>query len=131
MSLTWDGDAPSVGEYLELRRLAGLSRRAPAAAARGLENSLHIVTARARGRLVGLGRLVGDGGCFAQVVDIATDPEFRGQGVATEVLTRLLDWADAELPATAQITLIADPGAFDLYRRAGFEIRTGMIRTQA
>ncbi|MHA7875083.1 GNAT family N-acetyltransferase [Roseivivax sp.] len=129
MSLTWSDEVPAVGEYTELRRLAGLGRRAPGAAARGLEGSLAAVSVRNRGRLVGMGRIVGDGGCFAQVVDIATDPGFRGQGIATGVLERLMAWAEAELPASCHLSLIADPGAFELYKRFGFEIRTGMART--
>ncbi|ETX27111.1 GNAT family N-acetyltransferase [Roseivivax isoporae] len=128
MSLAWTDAVPEVGEYLELRRLAGLPRPSPTAAAAGLRGTLHAVCARARGRLVGLGRIVGDGGCFVQVVDIAVDPDFRGQGIGTAILGRLLDWADTELPATCQVGMIADPGTFALCKRAGFEIRTGMAR---
>ncbi|ETX14479.1 GNAT family acetyltransferase [Roseivivax halodurans JCM 10272] len=128
MSVTWGNEPPSVGEYGELRRLAGLSRRAPNAAAKGLEGSLHVVTARERARLVGMGRVVGDGGCFAQIVDIAVDPEFRRQGIGTGILERLIAWAEAELPASCDLSLIADPGSFELYKRFGFEIRTGMVR---
>ncbi|SFD91319.1 GNAT family N-acetyltransferase [Roseivivax sediminis] len=128
MSLTWQDGAPAVGEYLELMRLAGEGRRAPAAAAKGLEGSLHVVAARRRGRLVGLGRLVGDGGTVAQIVDVAVDPEMRGQGLGTGIVERLIAWAEAELPATCGIVLIAPPGSAALYKRFGFEIRTGMER---
>ncbi|ETW11171.1 acetyltransferase [Roseivivax marinus] len=126
MSLSWSDEAPAVGEYIELRRITGMERRAPSAAAEGLRNSLHVVTVRERARLVGMGRLVGDRGCFAQVVDIAVDPEFRGQGLGTEILQRLIDWSKAELPASCHVNLIAEPGAFALYKKLGFEIRTGM-----
>lgn len=35
-------------------------------------------------RAVGMGRVIGDGGCFFQIVDIAVDPADQGQGLALE-----------------------------------------------
>ncbi len=124
--MKWSDEAPGVGEYAELRRLAGMPSRSAAAAAAGLRGGLFCVTARDRGRLVALGRIVGDGGAVAHLVDVAVDPAWRDQDLGAEVVTRLMDWCRTNLPDSASVSLIADPGSFGLYREHGFEIRTGM-----
>ncbi len=93
-----------------------------------LQNTLHGVWLREGGRLVGMGRLIGDGGAFAQVVDVAVHPDFQGQGHGHRIMAALVGWADANLPKGAYISLIADPGAERLYERHGFSHRTGMAR---
>ncbi|TRD21715.1 GNAT family N-acetyltransferase [Palleronia caenipelagi] len=126
-ALKWsEGDVPIVGEYLELRNIAGMGKRSPQAAAKGLEHTLHVVTVRDGARLVGMGRVVGDGGTAVTITDIAVDPGWRRLGIATGILNRITDWCRAELPRTCFVSLIADPGAFALYHKAGFEMRTGM-----
>ena len=128
MSLAWSEDIPGVGEYIELRRICGMGPRSAAAAAAGLKGGLHAITGRERGRLVAMGRVVGDGGTVAHIVDVCVDPGWRRQGVGSEVMTRLMELCGANLPDTCYLSLIADPGSYALYRRHGFEIRTGMGR---
>ena len=120
-------DVPGVEEFIALRIACGLSAFAPASAMRGLRHTLHAVTLRDGGRLVGMGRIVGDGGCFAHVTDIAVDPAYRG-GQGARIMGALMAWAEANLPADCLISLIADPGAERLYARFGFEDRHGMSR---
>ena len=128
MSLKWSDEVPGVGEYVELRRITGIGPRSAAAAAAGLKGGLHAVTGRERGRLVAMGRVVGDGGTVAHIVDVCVDPGWQRQGVGSEVMTRLMEWCGANLPDSCYLSLIADPGSYALYRRHGFEIRTGMGR---
>ncbi|MEM8957643.1 MAG: GNAT family N-acetyltransferase [Pseudomonadota bacterium] len=118
----------TIGEYRALRGLCGLTVFTEAAVAIGLANTLHGVWLREEGRLVGMGRLIGDGGCFALVCDIAVDPDFRRQGWGGAIVTRLMAWGDAHLPEKCFVSLIADPGAEPLYERAGFDYYTGMAR---
>jgi hypothetical protein len=49
---------------------AGLSRKDPEAAAVGLANSVFGVRVERGGEVVGIGRIVGDGALFFEVVDI-------------------------------------------------------------
>lgn len=111
---------PSVEEYLHLRREGGLSTFSPEAAHVGLKGSLFAVTLRCEGEAIGMGRIVGDGGCFVQVVDIAVDPRFRGRGLGKLVMSSLLNWAHRALPETAFISLLADVPADKLYAQFGF-----------
>ncbi|WP_435180250.1 GNAT family N-acetyltransferase [Halorussus sp. AFM4] len=113
--------APSPEEYAALRDAAGMGSRSEAAARRGLPDSIYAVTVREEvtGDLVGMGRLVGDGGCFYQVVDIAVHPDHQGQGLGTRVVDALLDYCREDAPDSAYISLLADVDGF--YERFGFE----------
>ena len=127
--IDFSDQAASVAEFLDLRQAAGLKAFSHRAASISLANMLHGVWLRdARGMLIGMGRLVGDGGCFVMVVDIAVRPTHQRQGLGQKILDALLQWADAHLPASCYLTLIADPRGKKLYERSGFAIRTGMVR---
>ena len=128
MIIDWSEGPLSVEEYLELRHLAGLSAFMPDAARIGLANSLLIVTARHAGELVAMGRLVGDGGVFVQVVDIAVQPRFQRKGLGKALMSRLMKWSDNNLRRGCYLSLIADPGAEALYAQFGFQSRYGMAR---
>jgi hypothetical protein len=59
---------PSVEEYRHLREAAGLSPKSEAAAAAGLPNSWAAALVRTTdGTVVGMGRVIGDDGCFFQL----------------------------------------------------------------
>lgn len=129
-ALTWkEGDTPIVGEFLELRQSCELERLNAGAAAKGLAGSLHCVTAKSGVRLVAMGRIVGDGGMAAMLVDLMVEPNMRGQGVGREVVDRLVSWCREELPRSCRISAIPVPGSYSLYKGAGFEIRGGMAFT--
>ncbi|NEU57931.1 GNAT family N-acetyltransferase [Halorussus sp. MSC15.2] len=112
---------PSPDEYVALREEAGMGRRTETAAERGLGNGVHAVTVReaATGELVAMGRLVGDDGCFYQLVDIAVAPDHQGRGLGTRVVTALLDHLRENAPESAYVSLVADVDGF--YERFGFE----------
>lgn len=115
-------ETPTVDEYLALRDRAGLSPFSRDAARRGLGASLHAVVVRAGadGTAVGMGRLVGDGGCFAQVVDIAVAPEHQRRGLGKLIMQALMQHVETALPRTIYVSLIADGEAHHLYRLFGF-----------
>ena len=71
---------PPLDDYLRLRPLAGLSPHERASAEVGLANSCVAVTVHREGVVIGMGRVIGDGGLNFQVVDIAVDPAFHGRG---------------------------------------------------
>lgn len=38
-----------------------------------------------------MGRIIGDGGCFCQVVDMAVLPSYQGQGLGAPIMAALMD----------------------------------------
>jgi ribosomal protein S18 acetylase RimI-like enzyme len=81
---------PSVEDYNRVKSVAGLGRRDPAAANVGLPNTLFGVCVESDGRVVGIGRIIGDGGLFFQVVDVAILPEHQGEGLGARVMDTLM-----------------------------------------
>ncbi len=112
---------PTVADYRRLREQAGLSPKSLQAAERGLPNSLFAVqVVSADGEVVGMGRVIGDGGCFYQVVDIAVLPAHQGHGLGKRIMADIAAWLSAEVPESGYVSLLADGRAQDLYRQYGF-----------
>ena len=114
-------EVPSVDEYRHLRRAAGLTDRSAATATAGLANTWAGVVVRDEtGAAVGMGRVIGDRGCFFDVVDIAVLLDHQRRGLGDAILTRLLERLRDEAPADARVSLFADPPGRQLYARHGF-----------
>jgi len=65
--------------------------RSPGALRRSFEQSQHVVFARDGDRVVGMARLLSDGVCNAYLVDVWTASAYRRQGIASDLIRRLLD----------------------------------------
>lgn len=111
---------PGIEDYLRLRQVSGLSPFSREAAEKGLPNSIFGVCLMRGEEVVGMGRIIGDGGCFFQVTDIAIDPAHQGRGLAKWIMHALSDFI-ATLPKSAYVSLIADLPANRLYAQFGFE----------
>ena len=113
---------PAATEAVEVRRRAGLTPKTleqTVAALAGGWSAAHVVL-RETGELVGMGRVIGDGGWYFHIADMCVLPEHQRRGVGDAVLTHLIDGIRAATPADPYITLLADPPGRALYRRHGF-----------
>ncbi|MEC0105665.1 GNAT family N-acetyltransferase [Paenibacillus taichungensis] len=111
---------PSAAEYLALRKSAGLSEMSKEGAEIGLPNSLFAVCLREENEIVGMGRVIGDGGCFFQVVDIAVRPDQQGRGYGKLIMSEIMNYLRAHVPARGLVSLLADVPADRLYAQFGF-----------
>ncbi|MFK4809395.1 GNAT family N-acetyltransferase [Devosia sp. ZW T5_3] len=114
-------ETPSIADYRRLREVAGLSGKSQEAAATGLPNSWFAVIIRHGGAVVGMGRVIGDGGTAFQIVDIAVEPAHQGKGLGKQIMAALMQHLRQHAPATAYVSLIADGDARHLYAKYGFE----------
>ena len=112
---------PSAADYRRLRESAGLRPKSAAAAERGLPNTLFGVSVMHGAAVVGMGRVIGDGGCFFEVVDIAVLPEHQRRGLGKKIMARLMEWIRINAPATSLVSLLADANAVKLYEQFGFK----------
>lgn len=113
---------PSVETYRHLRIAAGLSAKTIEAAERGLPNTLFAVQIICDGVPIGMGRVIGDGGSFYQVVDIAVLPAHQGRGLGKQIMAEISDYIVREVPESAYVSLIADGEAYRLYQQFGFSL---------
>lgn len=113
---------PAVPDYLRLRRESGLSPKTAQQATAALAGSWAVchVVHEASGEAVGMGRVLGDGGWYFHVVDMAVLPGHQRRGIGHAVLTSLVDRVHAAAPPGAWVSLLADPPGRRLYSRHGF-----------
>ncbi|WP_405154959.1 GNAT family N-acetyltransferase [Paenibacillus sp. FSL K6-0108] len=111
---------PSAAEYLALRKIAGLSAMSKEGAEIGLPNSLFAVCLREENEILGMGRVIGDGGCFFQVVDIAVRPDHQGKGYGKLIMSEIMNYLREHVPARGLVSLLADVPADRLYAQFGF-----------
>lgn len=113
-------ETPSQEDYLRLRIVSGLTPKTAEGAAAGLPNTVFAVVVREGDRVVAMGRIIGDGGLFFQIVDIAVEPEHQGRGLGKAIVGALTDHLRATAPAGAYVSLMADGQAHRLYSQFGF-----------
>src|SRR6185312_5135421 len=114
--------APSVEEYVRLRPGSGLSRRTPEqgeAAIAGSWSFRHVIGPA--GDPVGMGRIVGDGGWYFVIADMAVLPEHQRCGIGGAILDSLLEDIRSRAPEGAYVSLTADPPGRRLYESRGFK----------
>ncbi|MEU4556906.1 GNAT family N-acetyltransferase [Actinoplanes sp. NPDC023936] len=113
---------PSLDEYLELRTRSGLTPPTRDQAAAGLSGAwaaVHLVHEES-GVAAGMGRVLGDGGWYFHIIDMAVLPEHQRRGLGDAVLTALLDTIRRAAPPGAYVNLLGDPPGRRLYARHGF-----------
>ena len=99
---------------------------------KALEGTLFLVSVYEDDELIGLGRIVGDGGVTFVVSDIMVDKKFQRRGIANKIMEMIDQWFDKNTHESSFITLLAKVPADKLYRKHHFsyldENRVGMIR---
>ncbi len=124
---------PGIEEYAALRLAAGARPISEEAIATGLEHSIYLLTVRdERAALIGMGRIIGDGGCYFQIVDLTVHPAYQGEEIGKAILSRLLEYIDANAPKEANVMVISDLAGIKLYQSCGFKLvypdYYGMVR---
>ncbi|KAJ9305008.1 hypothetical protein DTO217A2_5500 [Paecilomyces variotii] len=124
---------PSVASYIHLRSASGLTPKTTAQARAALSGSwygCYITTNDDDSTPVAMGRIIGDGGWYFHIADMAVLPEHQRRGLGDAVLKRLLWKIKVEVPweegkgeerrASAYVTLFADEAGRKLYVKNGF-----------
>ncbi len=111
---------PEAATYRHLRSACGLSAKTQEAAERGLQGTLFAVQIADGDAIIGMGRVIGDGGSMYQVCDIAVLPDYQGQGLGKLIMREIRSYLDENAPESAYVSLIADGPAQHLYAQFGF-----------
>jgi GNAT superfamily N-acetyltransferase len=114
-------EPPSIDDYQRLRKESGLSERTREEAEKGIEGgwasaiAIHVES----GETAGVGRVVGDGGTYFVIIDMAVLPQHQRKGLGDAIMTALLARIHETSP-NALVSLLADPPGRRLYARHGF-----------
>lgn len=102
--------------YDETNMFLGLGRsRETDKIRRAYDKSYRFVTAWDSNRIVGAGRMISDGECYAWIHDVAVLQSYRKQGIGREIINRLIEGNEELL-----IGLTSSFEAVDFYTRLGF-----------
>ncbi|CAE6917070.1 Acetyltransferase (GNAT) domain [Vibrio sp. B1FIG11] len=120
MTIRYEEHVPSPQEYCEMRVKAGLSSKSLKAAEIGLPNSLYGVSIRDDEVLIAMGRVVGDGACNFEIVDIAVDPSYQGKGLGRKVMEYIDGYLSSAALEGSYVSMIADEPVF--YEKLGYRL---------
>ncbi|MCG7338163.1 GNAT family N-acetyltransferase [Staphylococcus sp. ACRSN] len=115
-------ERPEVEAYCNLRLEAGMSGKSYAAAEKGLPNALFNVTIYDNSQLIGMGRVIGDGGTAFQVIDVAVAKDYQGKGFGKTIMKDIMDYIKSIAESGTYVSLIADYPADKLYEKFGFKM---------
>lgn len=128
---------PETDEYNALRVNSGKGHAiSDENAYKALHNSLYLVSVYDEDRLIGLGRVIGDGGVTYTVTDIMVDKQYQLHGVGDEIMNHIEAYLDSVTDEDSFIMLIARIPSDHLYMKHGFKYlqegyRVGMLRDQS
>lgn len=114
---------PTTNEYTVLRNSAGWHPVESEYIKTGLENSLYAVCVFQGKTLIGMGRIVGDGGIYYYVQDLIVLPEFQKKGIGIRIMNSLMKFIYRSAPSGAFVGLMAAKGKKGFYQKFGFEQR--------
>ena len=92
----------SAKDFVRIRMLNGFAEVPEEHAAKALKNGLINVSAIYRGKLIGMGRMVGDGAMYWYLQEIMVVPEYQRMGIGTLIVNHLPkknfhDWLEKAL----------------------------------
>ena len=134
MNVNITEEFPQNQEYMDLKAVTGSPEVEISAIATALNRAVLSLLARDdNDRLIGMGRVVGDGAFYFQLVDIMVAASHLDQGVEEMIVSELLSRLAKIAPSGAEVTVITDVPGIKLYQHAGFKSlypdRYGMARS--
>lgn len=117
-------------DFIRLKVATGFIERPLPQVEKALQNGLFNVSAICDGKVVGMGRLVGDGAMYWYLQEIIVLPEYQGKGIGKSIVNRLMEYIkDAAIPGTIiDVGLSAVKGKEPFYEKFGFSVRSNGMR---
>ena len=127
-------EKPKAEDYVSLRIRSGMGSKDLERSIKAITNSLFTVSIYDNEKLIGFGRIVGDGGITYVVSDIMVDEHYRRKGFADQIMKEINNYFEESTFEDSYICLIANSPADLLYHKYQFEYlppnKCGMLRKQ-
>ena len=125
MNYCIDIKQPTAAEFCSLRAKVGWGDTDVNMAQSSLDNSLFHVTARIGCKIIGMGRVIGDGVMFFYVQDVVVDPDFHHQGIGNALMHKIEAYLAITAKKGATVALLSAQGKEPFYSRYEYVERTG------
>ncbi|WP_088293545.1 GNAT family N-acetyltransferase [Bacillus mycoides] len=86
-----------------------------------LKNSIHCITVKDNEKIVGMGRIVGDGSIYFYIQDIVVHPDYQKHGIGKEIMHLLVAYLNENAPDKAFVGLFASQGKESFYEKYDFK----------
>ncbi|MCL2579311.1 MAG: GNAT family N-acetyltransferase [Oscillospiraceae bacterium] len=123
MQYTIEDRVPTAEQWMSLRKSVGWATFPLEAAARSLAVTPYCVCAFADERLIGMGRVLGDGCITFYVGNIMVCPDRQGEGVGSRIMERIMTYLDTNAVPGAIASLLSIKGKEAFYSQFGFACR--------
>ena len=114
---------PSPADYNRLRQAVGWGVYQEAVIEQALPNTLYCVCALNDGQVIGMARIIGDGGMVYYIQDVIVLPAYQRQGVGTQMMDRIMAYIQAHAHHNTIVGLMAAHGKEPFYEKYGFTRR--------
>lgn len=77
-----------------------------------------VVARNSRGQIIAMGRAISDGASDAYLQDVTTHPDYRGKGLARQIIRALIEILAKD--GMGWIGVVAERGSYGLYEKLNF-----------
>ncbi|MDO6654394.1 GNAT family N-acetyltransferase [Anaerobacillus sp. 1_MG-2023] len=112
---------PTSDEYVRLCLSVGWNNMNFSVAEKAVHQSIYATTVSYGDEVIGMARIVGDGGMYFYIQDFVVHPMHQGKGVGKMLMDQLFSYLKEHAPTQAFIGLFATEEGSHLYKQFGFE----------
>ena len=112
-----------VAEYQYLRNTTDWGELNDNAVRIALENDLFSVCVLAQDKIVGMGRVIGDGAIYFYIQDLIVHPDYQGKGIGKLIMEKIDDFLANNAFDDSFIGLMAAVGVEEFYHKFGYKSR--------
>lgn len=114
---------PTVEEFTMLRNALGWISPDKDAASKALSNSLYSVCVEHDGKLIGTGRVIGDGGLYFYIQDVIVTPDYQERGIGKMIMDEIMKYLRNSCIQNSFVGLMSAKGKDGFYQKYGFAAR--------
>lgn len=95
-----------------------------------LKNTIYSISVKVDGKIIGMGRIVGDGARIFYIQDVVIHPDYQSMGIGIQIMKKLIAYIE-KLPfsdCSIMVGLMSAKGKECFYERFGFRKRPNDVQ---